>query len=177
MKALLPNRPLLIPSTSRSSSSSSPKRRLAHRRCRFSAESEAVEEIRICTNRTCRRQGSLQTLETFTGLAPPNLAVKSCGCLGRCGAGPNLVALPGPVMVSHCGTAARSAEVLVALCGTPWDADLARTSLEALALRKKAELEFDNANFSQAESLLTQVKLFCFGINFLLFFFCKIMIM
>ncbi|PON34858.1 N-terminal acetyltransferase A, auxiliary subunit [Parasponia andersonii] len=159
----LPNRPLLIPNptattTFPSSSSSALRKRRRrphhhHRRCRFWAE---VEEIRVCTNRTCRRQGSLQTLETLTGLTPPSVAVSSCGCLGLCGAGPNLVALPGPVMVSHCGTAARSAEVMVALCGPAWDFGVAKRSLEALALRKKAELEYDKRNFSQAELLLSQ---------------------
>ncbi|KAF4394223.1 hypothetical protein F8388_005857 [Cannabis sativa] len=130
-----------------------PKRRRIHRRCRFISE---LEEIRVCTNRTCRRQGSLLTLEILTGIAPPTVTVKSCGCLGRCGAGPNLVSLPSAVVVSHCGTANRSAEVLAALCGSSWDSDAAKKSLEALALRKKAELEFDKGNFSQAELLLSQ---------------------
>jgi hypothetical protein len=120
-----------------------------------------IEEIRVCTNRTCRRQGSLQTLETLSGLAPPNVTVKSCGCLGRCGAGPNLVALPGNSVVGHCGTAARAAQVMVGLLLRGHDSDntAAKTGLEMLALRKRAQNELDEGNFSQAELLLSQVKI------------------
>ncbi|KAG7020025.1 Small glutamine-rich tetratricopeptide repeat-containing protein alpha, partial [Cucurbita argyrosperma subsp. argyrosperma] len=56
------------------------------------------QEIRVCTNRTCRRQGSFQTLETLS--------------------------------VSK--------------------------SLEALALRKRAECEVEDGNFSQADLLLSK---------------------
>ena len=117
-----------------------------------------ISEIRVCTNRTCRRQGSLETLETLLALAPPNLTVKSCGCLGRCGSGPNLVALPNPVIVGHCGTPARAAHIMVQLllCGGDDDSSVARLSLEALALSKSAQNEFSQANFSQADLLLSQ---------------------
>jgi hypothetical protein len=127
-------------------------------RSRIKAE---IEEIRVCTNRTCRRQGSLQTLETLSGLAPPNVTVKSCGCLGRCGAGPNLVALPGNSVVGHCGTEARAAQVMVGLLLRGHDSDntAAKTGLEMLALRKRAQNELDEGNFSQAELLLSQVKI------------------
>lgn len=153
MEIILPNSTFSIPNC-RSVPPTSPLRRLCGRR-RFTAE---IEEIRVCTNRTCRRQGSLQTLETLTGVAPANVAVKSCGCLGRCGAGPNLVALPEGVLMSHCGTAARAAEVLLGLCGGGvLNSDHAKKSLEALALRKKAEKEMEDGNFSEAELLLSQV--------------------
>ncbi|VVA19626.1 Hypothetical predicted protein [Prunus dulcis] len=142
-----------------------------------SAEAEEdihIEEIRVCTNRTCRRQGSFQTLDTLTALAPSNVAVKSSGCLGRCGAGPNLVALPAATLVAHCGTTARAVEVLVALVllsrrrgGGVSNSDgananknietIANKSLEALALRNKARNELlHNNNFSQAEFFLSQ---------------------
>lgn len=112
-------------------------------------------ELRVCVNRTCRRQGSLQTLETLSGIASPDVAVKSCGCLGRCGAGPNLVALPDGVIVGHCGTAARAAEVMMSFV-----AGDAQGSLAALALRKRAENELEKNTFSEAELLLSQVMLF-----------------
>ncbi|KAL6281778.1 hypothetical protein ACE6H2_018659 [Prunus campanulata] len=143
-----------------------------------SAEAEEdiqIEEIRVCTNRTCRRQGSFQSLDTLTALAPPNVAVKSSGCLGRCGTGPNLVALPAATFVSHCGTTARAVEVLVALVllsrrrrgGGVSNSDVANAnkniekiankSLEALALRNKARNELlHNNNFSQADLFLSQ---------------------
>ncbi|XP_050378108.1 uncharacterized protein LOC126795313 [Argentina anserina] len=114
-----------------------------------------VQEIRVCTNRSCRRQGSMQTLETITALAAPTVAVISCGYLSRCGNGPNLVALPTATLVGHCGTTARAAEVLVALCGGDWDSGAADKSLEALALRNKAEIELNNI-FSQSELFLSQ---------------------
>ncbi|KAK7398776.1 hypothetical protein VNO78_09948 [Psophocarpus tetragonolobus] len=130
-----------------------PFRRL--KRCRLDcrAKAQVVEEIRVCTNRTCRRQGSFQTLETLAGLAPPNVAVKSCGCLGRCGGGPNLVVLPGGLVVGHCGTAARAAEVMVTLFAGDHDP---KTCLDALALRKRADIEFAKQNFTEAELLFSQ---------------------
>lgn len=116
-----------------------------------------TSEIRVCNNRTCRRQGSIQTLETLAGIAPPNVVVKSCGCLGRCGSGPNIVALPGPTMVSHCGTPNRAAGVLVKLLGGGSELEEeARKCLDALALRKRAELELSAGNCSEAESLYSQ---------------------
>lgn len=67
-------------------------------------------------------------------------------------------------MVSHCGTPARAAEVLVGLCGGGvWKSDDAEKSLEALALRKKAEKEMEIGNFSEAELLLSQVLCLPFG--------------
>lgn len=118
---------------------------------------KAETEIRVCVNKTCRRQGSFETLEILTGLSPPDVSVKSCGCLGRCGAGPNVVALPSGVLVGHCGTA-RAAELMAGLCGAGVS-DVSK-SLEALALRKRAEGELEKGNFSGAESLLTEVKHF-----------------
>ncbi|ESR54635.1 hypothetical protein CICLE_v10021617mg [Citrus x clementina] len=129
-------------------------------RARINAE---LKELRVCTNRTCRRQGSMQILETLSSLAPPEVAVKSCGCLGRCGAGPNLVALPDGVVVGHCGTPARASEILMVLCGIKSDHDAAK-NLEALALRKRAEAEFEKANFSEADGFLSQaIELKPFG--------------
>ncbi|MCO5609770.1 hypothetical protein L7F22_064002 [Adiantum nelumboides] len=55
---------------------------------------ESKFELRVYTNCTFRKRGSLQTLELLKGLASPNVAVESRGCLGCCGMGPNLVVLP-----------------------------------------------------------------------------------
>ncbi|CAD6261766.1 unnamed protein product [Miscanthus lutarioriparius] len=44
-------------------------------------------EVRVCTNRTCARQGGREVLAALAGLAPPRVDVGSCGCLRRCGAG------------------------------------------------------------------------------------------
>ncbi|XP_052185573.1 uncharacterized protein LOC127797088 isoform X2 [Diospyros lotus] len=114
------------------------------------------EEIRVCVNRTCRRQGSLETLQVLSGIAPPHVTVKSCGCLGRCGAGPNLVVLPRGTSVAHCGTPSRAVHAMMSLCGG--DPDSWSNSLEALALRKRAQDELgkgdSSANASQAAELL-----------------------
>ncbi|XP_059647193.1 uncharacterized protein LOC132293659 [Cornus florida] len=115
---------------------------------------KAEIEIRVCLNRACRRQGSMETLQTLSGIAPPDVSVRSCGCLGRCGGGPNLVVLPGAVYVGHCGTSARAAHTMMDICGG--DSDSWRKSLEALALRKRAEDEMDKGNFPQADLLLSE---------------------
>ncbi|KAK2654830.1 hypothetical protein Ddye_014686 [Dipteronia dyeriana] len=112
-----------------------------------------LKEIRVCTNRTCRRQGSIQTLHTLSGLAQPEVTVSSCGCLGRCGAGPNVVALPDGVIIGHCGTATRACQVMVELSGGRTGSVVdANKSLEALALRKRAESEIEKRNFSKLKS-------------------------
>lgn len=118
------------------------------------------QEIRVCTNRTCRRQGSFQTLETLNGLAPPTITVNSCGCLGKCGAGPNVAVLPDGFVVGHCGTPARAAELMMGLSGSGGGCDplSVSKSLEALALRKRAETEMEEGDFSQADLHLSQVN-------------------
>ncbi|KAG5617723.1 hypothetical protein H5410_017547 [Solanum commersonii] len=125
-----------------------------------SAKEEEVErkiEIRLCTERACRKQGSLDTLQVLSGIAPPFVAVNSCGCLGRCGAGPNVVVLPGAVYVKHVGTPTRAAETMAFVCLGRDDVEgESRRSLEALALRKRAEDEMGNGNFSEAHGLLSQ---------------------
>ncbi|KAF8014618.1 hypothetical protein BT93_H0433 [Corymbia citriodora subsp. variegata] len=141
----------LISPLNRAFSLSCPKRRRpAAAASRAAGSSSELSEVRVCTNRTCRRQGSFQTLEALSGLAPPGVAVKSCGCLGRCGSGPNLALLPEGVIVSHCGTAARAARIF---CD---EEEEVLRSLEALALRKRAESELERGNFSEAEIVLTQ---------------------
>ncbi|CAA0828532.1 tetratricopeptide repeat (TPR)-containing protein [Striga hermonthica] len=113
-------------------------------------------EIRVCTNRTCRKQGSLDVFQLLTGISPPSVTVKSCGCLARCGSGPNIVILPEGVLVGHCGTPRKAAEVMAAVCGIEDEGDVATKCLEALALRKIAEDEAGRADFAKACDLLSQ---------------------
>ncbi|KAL9268364.1 Hsp70-Hsp90 organizing protein 3-like protein [Drosera capensis] len=114
-------------------------------------------EIRVCTNRTCRRQGSFAIHETLAGISPPNVSVNACGCLGRCGAGPNLVVLPAGVVISHCGTPAIAAAVLIEMCGGGDGGDeRGARCLEALALRKRAEVEIEGGRLAEAEALLSK---------------------
>lgn len=122
---------------------------------------EAKTEIRVCVNRTCRKQGSFETFQVISGIVPPDVSVKSCGCLGGCGKGPNLVALPGATFVSHCGTAARAAQAVFTLCSISGDEDIdagawVSNSLSSLGLRKRAKDELGRDNASEAELLLTQ---------------------
>ncbi|KAL4567783.1 hypothetical protein LXL04_023377 [Taraxacum kok-saghyz] len=113
-----------------------------------------INEIRVCTNRPCRRQGSMETLQVLSGINPPNIAVNSSGCLGRCGAGPNLVLLPGATYLKHCATAARAAEIMATVTGN--DLESGKTSLETLSTRKKAEIEIEKGDFAMAEILLSE---------------------
>eukprot|EP01018_Ginkgo_biloba_P011751 Gb_13735 [translate_table: standard] len=47
------------------------------------ANPEKAKEIRVCLNRACRKSGSRETLDILISLAPPNVKVNSCGCLGN----------------------------------------------------------------------------------------------
>ncbi|KFK39095.1 hypothetical protein AALP_AA3G200400 [Arabis alpina] len=125
--------------------------------CRSSGES--VKELRVCTNRTCRKQGSFQILETLTSLAPPDLRVSPTGCLGRCGSGPNLVALPQGLLLRHCATPSRAAEIMLSLCGDGREASSSSAvtdALAALALTNNALSQIESGNLAEAEELLTQ---------------------
>lgn len=63
--------------------------------------------------------------------------------------------LPDGLIVGHCGTAARAAEVIATLFAGAGGHD-PKTCLDALALRKRAEIEFAKRNFTEAELLLSQ---------------------
>lgn len=98
----------------------------------------------------------MEILQVLSGIAPSNISVNSCGCLSRCGAGPNLVVLPSATFVNHCATAARAAEIMAIVCG--YDSESSKKSLEALSIRKKAEIEMEKGDFVTAETLLSQVS-------------------
>eukprot|EP00249_Psilotum_nudum_P018403 c26786_g1_i1 orf=403-1407(-) len=106
-------------------------------------------EVRVCTNKACRKNGSLQTLELLRGLAPPDVSVESCACLGRCGLGPNLVVLPAEIFVSHCSTAAHAARLLAIQCGA-FDPE---RNLNALSLKQQGNKAFEKGDHSKAEEL------------------------
>ncbi|KAL2635601.1 hypothetical protein R1flu_007080 [Riccia fluitans] len=110
-------------------------------------DGENQHEIRVCTNRSCRQLGSLQTLDVLRSLAPANVAVESCGCLGNCGAGPNLVILPAELVVRHCSTAVHAARLLELQCGAA-DPD---TNLKALYFKERGNKSFQQGDHEQAE--------------------------
>ena len=128
-------------------------RQAQHRRRRHSLpppRASGAVEVRVCTNRTCARQGGRDVLAALVGLAPPPVDVASCGCLGRCGAGPNVAAsVAGSAAVfRHVGTAARGAQLLEHLLG-PAEFDAA-VGLTALATREKAEAALEKGNADEA---------------------------
>lgn len=109
-------------------------------------------ELRVCTNRTCRKGGSLQTLELLKGLASPNVTVESCGCLGHCGSGPNLVVLPSEIFVSHCCTPAHAARLLAIQCGLANP----ENNLKALALKQQGNKAFEAGDMIRADTLFSE---------------------
>ncbi|KAG6552918.1 hypothetical protein Mapa_005574 [Marchantia paleacea] len=125
------------------------------RRVQFRA-SQATEgiahEIKVCTQKACRKSGSLQTLDVLRSLAPSDVAVDSCGCLGKCGLGPNLVVLPGQLIVSHCSTAAHAARLMDLQCGA---ADPA-TNLKALGLKEQGNKSFQVGDLERAEKFYSE---------------------
>ncbi|MGB3404207.1 MAG: (2Fe-2S) ferredoxin domain-containing protein [Microcoleaceae cyanobacterium] len=52
------------------------------------------DQILVCQNRTCRKQGSPQVLKAFQTVNAPNIEITATGCLGHCGSGPMVVILP-----------------------------------------------------------------------------------
>jgi (2Fe-2S) ferredoxin len=55
---------------------------------------EESSSILICQHLTCRKQGAAKVLAAFKANPTPELKVEGCGCLGRCGSGPNAIVLP-----------------------------------------------------------------------------------
>eukprot|EP00887_Chlorella_sp_A99_P001240 scaffold14.g1240.t1 len=109
-----------------------------HLRAVAVASAQPRYEVRVCTNRTCKAQGSQQLVQLGRDLhLEPALEVKAGGCLGQCGSGPNLAILPTdgtqPLLIQHVGTVAKLAAVLRDVCGAPVDAVLLRATELRLA--------------------------------------------
>ncbi|MDJ0616126.1 MAG: (2Fe-2S) ferredoxin domain-containing protein [Calothrix sp. MO_192.B10] len=68
--------------------------------------------IRICQNRTCRKQGAADVLAAFEALSIPGVKIMASGCLGQCGNGPMVLVLPDAVWYS--GVLASSVPLIVA---------------------------------------------------------------
>ncbi|MBE9005425.1 (2Fe-2S) ferredoxin domain-containing protein [Fortiea sp. LEGE XX443] len=56
--------------------------------------------VRVCQNRTCKKQGATKVLEAFTKLPVLGVTVTASGCLGQCGNGPMVLILPDMVWYS-----------------------------------------------------------------------------
>lgn len=105
------------------------------RRARLSVRMEAsaghTTEVRICTGKVCKKQGSEQIVRFGEQLGLPGLQVTAGGCLGNCGNGPNLVLLPQGQVLRHVTTPANLAHALRAFCG----AEVGDNVLRATELR------------------------------------------
>jgi (2Fe-2S) ferredoxin len=58
------------------------------------------KSIRVCQNRTCRKQGAAQVLAAFEVSPVSGVTVIPSGCLGQCGNGPMVLVLPEMVWYS-----------------------------------------------------------------------------
>ncbi|KZL51346.1 2Fe-2S ferredoxin [Nodularia spumigena CENA596] len=60
----------------------------------------AARCVRVCQNRTCKKQGAAKVLAAFATLSVPDVTVTASGCLGQCGNGPMVLVLPDMVWYS-----------------------------------------------------------------------------
>ncbi|MBD2201226.1 (2Fe-2S) ferredoxin domain-containing protein [Calothrix sp. FACHB-1219] len=56
--------------------------------------------VRVCQNRTCKKQGAADVLAAFAALPVAGVIVTASGCLGQCGNGPMVLVLPEMVWYS-----------------------------------------------------------------------------
>jgi (2Fe-2S) ferredoxin len=57
--------------------------------------------ILLCQHCSCRKAGSSKVLQAFKELAPQEVSIVACGCLGHCGSGPNALVLPEEIWYDH----------------------------------------------------------------------------
>ncbi|QLE58133.1 ferredoxin [Nostoc sp. TCL26-01] len=50
--------------------------------------------VRVCQNRTCKKQGAKEVLSAFIALPVADVTVSASSCLGQCGNGPMVLILP-----------------------------------------------------------------------------------
>ena len=103
-----------------------------------------LQEIRICTNKSCRRQGSEAIAKLSSDLALPGIKTVRSGCLGVCGAGPNVAFLPQEVIASHVATPARFLSALETVAGVSVSPALMRATtlrLQGNALAREGDLK------------------------------------
>ena len=117
-------------------------------------DAQRATELRICCNKTCRRQGALNLLEWAKELAPASLTVTRAGCLGVCGAGPNVVLLPRELRVSHCSTPSHLARLLE--LQLPESSGEVALLAAALDLRLQGNAALERGDAARAVVLYTQ---------------------
>ena len=65
------------------------------------SEPDTQSQVLVCQNRTCRKAGAAMVLQVFRQLAPQEISVIACGCLGHCGSGPMALILPKEIWDNH----------------------------------------------------------------------------
>jgi NADH:ubiquinone oxidoreductase subunit E len=61
---------------------------------------QSPKSVRVCQNRTCKKQGAADVLAALRALPVVGVTVTSSGCLGQCGRGPMVLVLPDMVWYS-----------------------------------------------------------------------------
>ncbi|BAY81777.1 hypothetical protein NIES267_12540 [Calothrix parasitica NIES-267] len=60
-----------------------------------------MKTVRVCQNRTCKKQGAVKVLAAFEENPVSEVTVISSSCLGQCGNGPMVLVLPEMVWYSN----------------------------------------------------------------------------
>jgi len=119
-----------------------------------------TQELAVCTNRTCKKQGSQQVLRFLQDIsAGSGVSARESGCLGTCGSGPNILVSDknkAVKIVSHVATYADAQQLLSQFCGVSVDSGLLQSTqlrLSANAAAIEGRLEDAIDIYSQALSL------------------------
>lgn len=105
-------------------------------------------EVRICTNRSCRKLGSKQVIRYFEELVESSqVTVSESGCLGQCGNGPNLVLLPSERIFRHVQTPAQVASLIKRQVA---GGESAEKAFEVLQLRTAGNQAYERGDITRA---------------------------
>lgn len=106
----------------------------------------------MCTNKTCKKQGCQQVIQFAQDLALDELEIETCGCLGICGNGPNMIVDPPGTQLSHVTSPAKFVEVLDLICNI----QVPDTFLKATELRLQGNAEARQGDLHAAELAYTK---------------------
>ncbi|KAL4444073.1 hypothetical protein ABPG75_011810 [Micractinium tetrahymenae] len=114
-------------------------------------------QLRVCTGKVCKRQGSPQVAKFAQDLHLPLVEVQTCGCLGECGNGPNVAVIPldgtRPLVLRHVSTARRMADLLREVCAQE---AVDEALLKATELRLAGNAAARDGQLARAAELYTQ---------------------
>ncbi|KAL3151827.1 hypothetical protein ABBQ38_012794 [Trebouxia sp. C0009 RCD-2024] len=120
-------------------------------RC-FASSKPVKHHFSICTNKTCKKQGCQQVIQFAKDLALEEIEIETCGCLGICGNGPNMVVDPPGTQLSHVSSPAKFVEVLDLMCNIQVPANF----LKATELRLQGNAEARGGDLKAAEGVYSQ---------------------